>query len=296
MSSGGALASRAGRPRAARASTSPGISRSGATRARNASRSACVGSVALEHQVPDVLDRALLREVDGVVLAVVVEALEAAYVADVGLGDDHALEPARDLVGEVLGRLDLRDAHEVAHRDDADDLVVVDHRDVAVAVLGEARERGGDVDVGARRSPGSAVIHSLTVAVPGVAAGGGDPHEVALGQDADRAARRRPRRPSPTRCSRIRAGGLGHLVVGTRPSRRGAHDVADRAGLAVRPGAWTSLPRRRWAQRESSRSEAQSVRSIASRPASVAVFGRDRSYVLSRAPCRPSPATKRSTA
>ena len=79
----------------------------------------------------------LLREVDRAVLAVVVEALEAAHVADGRLGDDDALEALRYLVGLGFGGLDHRDAHEVAHRDDADEPAAVDHRDVAVAVLGE---------------------------------------------------------------------------------------------------------------------------------------------------------------
>ena len=41
------------------------------------------------------------------------------------------------IVRRVHDRLDLRDAHEVAQRHDADELAVVDHREVAVAVLGE---------------------------------------------------------------------------------------------------------------------------------------------------------------
>ena len=96
---------------------------------------------ALEQQVPDVFERTRLREVDRAVLAVVVEALEAADVADGRVGDDDAFEALRDLVRLGVGGLDHRDAHEVAHRDDADELLprcpAVDHRDVAVAVLGQ---------------------------------------------------------------------------------------------------------------------------------------------------------------
>ena len=101
----------------------------------------------MEEEVPDILEGAGLGQVDRVVLAVVVEALEAADVADLGLGDDDPLEALRDLVGERVGRLDHRDAHEVAHRHDPDEASVVDDRDVAVAVLGEAGERGAGFDV-----------------------------------------------------------------------------------------------------------------------------------------------------
>ncbi len=101
----------------------------------------------LEHQEPHVFERPLLREVDRAVLAIVVEAFEAAHVADSGLGDDDALEAARDLVRLGIGRLDHRDAHEVAHRHDADEPVGVDHRDVPVPVLRELREGGACLDV-----------------------------------------------------------------------------------------------------------------------------------------------------
>ena len=82
-------------------------------------------------------------------------------------------------------RLDLRHPHEVAHRDDADELAVVDHGDVAVAVLAElvrtppARTRRD------RRESGSSVIHSLTLVPLASAPDGVEAHEVALGQDAD---------------------------------------------------------------------------------------------------------------
>ena len=56
-----------------------------------------VGQLALEEEVPDVLERALLGQLDRRVLAVVEEALLPADVADGGLGHHHALEarPAR---------------------------------------------------------------------------------------------------------------------------------------------------------------------------------------------------------
>ena len=105
--------------------TDAGTTRSGFTSAANASRSAADGQVPVEEQVPDVLERQLVGQLDGVVLAVVVEALEAADVADRGLGDDHALEPGRRLDGRrVHHGLDLRHAHERSQRHDADELVV----------------------------------------------------------------------------------------------------------------------------------------------------------------------------
>ena len=73
-------------------------SQRGAISATKPARSAGVGERALEHEVPDVLQRALLGELDAPVLAVVVEALVAADVADRGLGDDHALQAARDSI------------------------------------------------------------------------------------------------------------------------------------------------------------------------------------------------------
>src|SRR5690349_8130574 len=76
--------------------------------------------LALEHEVPHVLERTLLREVDRRVLAVVVEALVPTDVADLCLGDDHALEALGHVDGRARQRRELRHPHEVAHRDDAD--------------------------------------------------------------------------------------------------------------------------------------------------------------------------------
>ena len=114
--------------------------------------------LALEEQVPHVLERPLLRQLDRVVLPVVVEALEAAHVADGRVGHDHALEALGDLGRRALDRLHLGDAHEVAHRHQPDELRAVDDRDVAVPVLGQGRERlgGGHAGrhrVGVRRHP-----------------------------------------------------------------------------------------------------------------------------------------------
>ena len=169
----------------------------------NASRSAAVGQVALVEQVPDVLQRALLGQLHGVVLAVVVEALLAPDVAHRGLGHDHALEARRASMapGCSTGRI-WRQLEHVPHRHDADELAVLDDREVAVAVLGQAVEGLVDVHVGADRS-GSGVIHSDTLAVPRSTPAAADPHQVALGEDADRPARRRRRPPSrrPARSS-----------------------------------------------------------------------------------------------
>ena len=63
--------------------TASGMRRAAARSRRRTRRAApWRRQLALEHQVPDVLERALLGEVDRGVLAVVVEALEAAHVAD----------------------------------------------------------------------------------------------------------------------------------------------------------------------------------------------------------------------
>ena len=58
------------------------------------------GQLAVEEEVPDVFEGAGLGQLDRVVLAVVVEALEAADVTDVGLGDDDTFQTAGDLVGQ----------------------------------------------------------------------------------------------------------------------------------------------------------------------------------------------------
>ena len=71
------------------------------------------GQATLEQQVPHVLERELVGQLDGVVLAVVVEALEAPYVAHRRLRHDDALESGRRLdVRRVDDGLDLRDAHQ----------------------------------------------------------------------------------------------------------------------------------------------------------------------------------------
>ncbi len=52
-----------------------------------------VGQLAVQHQVPDVLEGAGRRQLDGGVLAVVVKALDAPDVTQLGLGDDDARKP-----------------------------------------------------------------------------------------------------------------------------------------------------------------------------------------------------------
>ena len=183
------------------------------------------GQRTLEQQVPHVLDRAPLRELDRVVLAVVVEAFEAADVADRRLGDDDAFEAAGHVGREVLGGLDLRDAHEVAHRHHADEPLAVDDRDVPVPVLGEARERGGGVEVG-RDAVGVGGHPGAHRVDGGIGTRRRQAHEVAFGEDADGAlavdhddradallphARRRPGDGLGLRCGHHRpAHDLGH--------------------------------------------------------------------------------------
>jgi hypothetical protein len=55
------------------------------------------GQRAVDHQPHHVVERPALGEVDGRVLAVVVEALAAAHVAHLGVGHHHALQAARHL-------------------------------------------------------------------------------------------------------------------------------------------------------------------------------------------------------
>ena len=213
--------------------TDGGTTRSGFTSAANASRSAGAREVALEEEVPHVLERELVGQLDGVVLAVVVEALEAAHVADRRLGDDHALQPGRRLDGgRVHHRLDLRHAHQRPQRHDADELAVVDHREVAVAVLGELVERLLHREVGRRAV--DRLGHPLAdLGVGGRRAGGVEADEVALGEDADRSLavddddRALLALGHPLRHLRDALGGLAG-------DRRGAHHLGDRAHGAGR--------------------------------------------------------------
>ena len=143
-----------------------------------------VGQLAAEEEVPDVLERAGLGQVDGGVLPVVEEAFLASDVADGRLGHDDTLEPGRDVPARLGGGPDAGDPHQVAQRHDAHAAVALDHRQVAVVVRGEAAPGGvrpfvGTEDVGPRRHPQP---HPL---VAGVAGSGGRPQQVPLGQDPD---------------------------------------------------------------------------------------------------------------
>ncbi len=143
-----------------------------------------VGQFAAEEEVPDVLERARLGQLDGGVLPVVEEALLAADVADGRLGHDDTLEPGRDVPARLGGGPDAGDPHEVAQRHDADAAVALDHREVAVVVGGEAAPRRvhplvGTEDVGPRGHPQPYPL------VAGVAGSGGRPQQVPLGEDAD---------------------------------------------------------------------------------------------------------------
>ena len=144
------------------------------------------GQLALEHQVPDVLQRPLLGQVRGRVLAVVVEALLAPDVAHRRLGHDHPGQALGGLhVPRVGDRLDGRDLQQVPQRDDADDAVVaVDDGDVAVAVLGQPLEGLADGHVGADgcRVGGHPLGH---LGGPGRVARRREADQVPLGEDAD---------------------------------------------------------------------------------------------------------------
>ena len=94
------------------------------------------GQCAVDHELHHVAEGSLRGELDGRVLAVVVEALGAADVADLGVGDHHALEAAGH-----LGRAEVGDAHQVAQRHDAHQFAVVHHRHVPVAALAHGAQR-----------------------------------------------------------------------------------------------------------------------------------------------------------
>ena len=134
--------------------------------------------------MPDILEGALLGELDRRVLPVVEEALHAAHVADRRLCHHHALEPRRDVPARLAGGPDACHRHEVAQGHDTHAAVAFDDRQVAVVVRGQAGPRGvgplvGTEHVGARGHPQA---HPLAVRA---ALTGRSPEEVALGEDAD---------------------------------------------------------------------------------------------------------------
>jgi hypothetical protein len=180
--------------------------------------------------VPHVLEPPLVGQLDGVVLAVVVEALEAPDVADLGVGHDHALEPGRRLDGRrVHDRLDRCDAQEVAHRDDADQAVALDHRDVAVAVRRQRVVGGLHADVGSD-AVGHAGHPLGDLRAAGIDAGGAPTHEVALGEDADGSVAVDDHDGADAAVAHP-GGGLGHGLVGEGGDHRGAHQLADGGDL-----------------------------------------------------------------
>ena len=97
----------------------------------------------VEHQAPGILERPGGGEVGRRVLAVVVEALPAAYVADGGVGDRDPLEAARN-----VRRADGRQAGEVPQGHDARELAVAGHGRVAVAAFAHGRQRTCGVEGG----------------------------------------------------------------------------------------------------------------------------------------------------
>ena len=103
-----------------------------------------VGQLALDEQMPDLLERAAARQFHGVVPAVVEEAFFAAYVADRGLGDRDTLEPpGREPGRRRPGRLyllDVRDPDDVADGEDAGDPLTVHHGEMPEATLPEDLE------------------------------------------------------------------------------------------------------------------------------------------------------------
>ena len=197
--------------------------------------------VTVDEQVPDVFERELVGQLDRVVLAVVVEALEAAHVADGRLRHDHAFEPGRRLDRRrVDHRLDRRHAHQRAEGHDADDLAVLHHGEVAVAVLGELVERLLHRQVGCRAV--DRLRHPLAhLGVGRRRAGGVEAHEVALGEDADRAIAVDDDDGAllvlchPLRHLRDGVGGVGR-------DRRGAHHLGDGADGAGRHVAHPTEP------------------------------------------------------
>jgi hypothetical protein len=188
------------------------------------------GQLALEEQVPDVLQRALLAEVDGAVLPVVVEALHPPHVADLGLGHDHPLEPRRglDLAG-VDHRLDLGDAHQVAHGHDAGEAAVLDHGDVAVVALDEGGEGALGALVGAH-GVGIAGHPLGDLGDRGLGTRRREADEVALGEDADGPVA--VDHDHRAHLALVHAGrDLGDGLAGGGGDGGPAHDLADRADL-----------------------------------------------------------------
>jgi hypothetical protein len=65
-----------------------------------------VRQVAVDHQVPDVLEAAGPREVDSRVLAIVIKAFQPPDVTEFGVGDDDTREASRHVDGGGRGLVD----------------------------------------------------------------------------------------------------------------------------------------------------------------------------------------------
>ena len=177
-----------------------------------------VGEIAVEQEMPDVLERALLGQLDRRVLPVVEEALLAAHVADRRLGHHHALEPCRDVAARLARGPDARHCHEIAQRDDTDAAAPFDHRQMAIVVRGQAGPGRVRPLVGPQhvRPRG----HPQTDPFPvRVALAGCGPEQVALGEDADDLAVVGHHDRAGVRLLHA-AGRLGESVVGGARHRR----------------------------------------------------------------------------
>ena len=143
-----------------------------------------IGELAAEQEMPGVLERALLGQLDGGVLPVVEETLLAPHVADGRLGHHHTFEPRRDVAALLAGRPDACHRHEIAERHDPHTAATLDHRQVAVVVRGQAGPRRVGAFVGAQHvgAGGHPEADLLTARSPFA---GRRPQQVALGEDAD---------------------------------------------------------------------------------------------------------------
>ena len=167
-----------------------GSSASSATSRANAVDGRPVGELAVDQQLPHVLEGPARGQVDGRVLAVVEEALLSAHVTDRGLGDHHALEPPRHVGAVLVRRPEQGRGQQVAERHHADQVAAVDHGQMAVVVVGQARPGRAGLLVGAEHVGvgGHPEPHRLG---RGVGRGRRGPQQVALGEDPDHACRRR---------------------------------------------------------------------------------------------------------
>ena len=142
------------------------------------------------HEMPHVLDGPAEGEVDGVVAAVVVEALLPLHVAHRRAGHGHVVEPGRGLDGHtrlpLLGGQEVGHLHQVAERHQAGELArVVDHGDVPEAKTTEhvgrlvPRRRERESDRVGRHPIGHRRLGRRRL--------GRGPQKVAFGQDPDAA-------------------------------------------------------------------------------------------------------------